>query len=164
MKRISLTQGKFALVDDVDYEWLNQWKWHLHKAKRALYAIRNTQRTTVKMHREILGLKYNDGKQCDHINGNGLDNQKHNLRICSHQENCHNARPNRNASSKYKGVYRRREERIWCARIKYNNKKKSLGYYHDEEKAAQAYDEAAKKLFGKFAWLNFPQKLEVINE
>lgn len=93
MKRILLTQGKYALVDDADFEYLNQWKWCAHKIGSIYYVKRGHNWNKKKkcwneilsMHRVILGLSKGDGICTDHINGNGLDNRHCNLRACTKQ-------------------------------------------------------------------------------
>lgn len=110
MPYIQLTQGKWARVDAKDFDWLNQYKWHV-LSRNKQYAshtgpyISTKRQLTIQMHRMILGLKLHDGKQVDHINGNGLDNRRCNLRICTHSQNHMNRQSHKHSSSKYKGVY-----------------------------------------------------------
>jgi hypothetical protein len=161
LKQISLTQGKFALIDDADYEWLNQWKWHACRWGRTFYARRlyylNRKQNGILMHREILKLKPSNIQETDHIDGNGLNNQRVNLRSCTKGENRFNSKPYRNSSSRFKGVSRHSINQKWRASITKNGKFNSLGCFIDEVDAARAYDEKAKELFGDFARLNFNQ-------
>jgi len=164
MKTIPLTQGKFAIVDDDDFNWLNQWKWYAAKDGLSWYVCRG--RLSIKMHREILGLKKGDGKETDHKNGNGLDNRRCNLRICTRAENVRNMQKDNNCTSKYKGVHWQKGEirkgkqykGKWASQIVYNYKHIYLGLFNNEIDAAFAYDKAAKELFGEFVYLNFPEK------
>lgn len=161
MKQIKLTHGKVALVDDADFDWLNQWKWYAHQHRNTWYASRYFRyvgggKTTIKMHREILGLKIGARGLSDHRDGNGLNNQRSNLRICTAAENSQNRKPKKNTSSKFKGVSWHKGEGKWVVCIQHQKKMMSLGYFKDETKAARAYDKKAKELFGEFAWLNFP--------
>jgi hypothetical protein len=94
---------------------------------------------------------------CDHINRHGLDNRKKNLRNCTKGENNLNQGGERNSASKYKGVYWKKDTKKWAACIKKGGKRKHLGYFDDEAEAAKAYDDAARRLHGQFAGLNFPQ-------
>ena len=154
MKLIPLTQGKFAIVDDEDFEWLNQYKWCAHWDKYNWYAQRRKGRKIVLMHKEILNVP--EGFEPDHINRNGLDNQRHNLRICTHAENCRNRKLNHNNKSGFRGVCWDRKSKKWRASIKYCFKTFCLGFFNSEIEAARAYDCKAKELFGEFAYLKFP--------
>lgn len=157
MKRIPLTQGKFAIVDDELYEWLNQWKWFAQKDKYTYYAGRNVgkwpNQKMIFMHRQILGLKYKDGKQTDHSNSNGLDNRQSNIRICTIAQNNQNRRCWKNV--KLKGVRWYKDIQKWRSRICYKGKFIHLGYFKNEIDAAKAYDKKAKELFGEFVHTNF---------
>lgn len=162
MKTIELTRGKVAIVDDADFEYLNQWNWYASKAKKGFYA-QHTQgifpfKKRVYMHRLIMNAP--DGFDVDHINGNELDNRRSNLRLCNRSENMGNIKKHSDNTSGYKGVYWRTDKNKWCAVIKINYKTKYLGYFVDVKEAARAYDIAAKNYFGKFANLNFPENNE----
>lgn len=152
MKEIPLTQGRVTLVDDDDYEYLSQWKWYFSTEG---YAVRHEEGkgTTILMHREII--KTPRDKQTDHINGNGLDNQKKNLRICTGAENQHNARLRKDNTSGFKGVYFYTDARKWRATISINQTRRVLGTFLNKIDAAIAYDVAAKEYFGEFAKTNF---------
>ena len=105
------------------------------------------------MHREILGLRYGDGKQVDHIDGNGLNNQKSNVRICTRSQNAFN-RKLVSSNSGRKGVTWHKTVGMWEAQIRKDGKNIYLGCFQDKENAATAYDIAAEKMFGEFALLN----------
>lgn len=159
MKSIPLTQGKIALVDDEDYEYLNQWKWQAYRSKNTWYAQRsykiNGRKKSVSMHRLLVSAK--DDKLVDHINGDGLDNRKSNLRICTLTENNHNRRINKDNHSGYKGVYWHARDKRYIAQIKVNGKQIILGRFRDAVDAAKAYDKGAIRHHGSFARLNFPE-------
>ena len=157
-KEIRLTQGKVALVDDVLFGWLNQFKWFFRKdgyVAKSIYNKLTGERKQIRMHREIMN--FPDGMEIDHINGDKLDNRRENLRICTMGQNRANRGLQRNSSSGYKGVYFEEARNKWRAQIEINNRRLHLGYFNNAEKAAFAYDTAAKKYFGEFAKLNFPE-------
>jgi hypothetical protein len=151
MKEIKLTKGKVALVDDDDFERINQHKWHALPAHRTFYAVRNDLSTGVRkyvyMHKEIMNTP--EGMETDHVDIDGLNNQKENLRIATANQNCQNRRPLTVKSSRFKGVSRRGS--AWIARITVNRKLINLGYFRDELRAASAYNCAARAIFGEFA-------------
>lgn len=161
MKEIPLTQGMFAMVDDSDYEELMKYKWYSKYDGNTFYAARNSVRQdkkqkTLRMHRLILGLT--DKKiLCDHINHNGLDNQKCNIRICTRAQNQYNKIP-QGGASRYKGVSWHEKNGKWRADININKEQIYLGLFADELDAARAYDKKAKELFGEYAWLNFKEE------
>jgi len=105
------------------------------------------------MHRFILNAPRH--KLVDHIDGNGLNNRKANLRLCNHSQNAWNRRPNSGCHSKYKGVYWNKDKKKWHATISKSYKRIHLGYFDNEIEAARAYDKKAKEFFGEFAYLNF---------
>ena len=163
MKRIKLTQGKFAIVDDADFEWLNRFKWYAIKDRHTFYAARspydkNTGKQCImQMHRQILELKKYDRAEIDHKNHNELDNQRENIRICNTQQNTFNKLPGKNGTSKYKGVCWHKRDKRWIAGICLNSKLLHIGNFLSEKQAALAYDKKAIELFGDFARLNFPE-------
>jgi hypothetical protein len=161
MKQIPLTQGRFALVDDADFEWLNQWKWCALKKSNTFYAVRGNK--GIRMHRLILGMVPGDRRLADHRNCEGLDNQRHNLRECSHAENSRNARKTSKASSRFKGVTWHSIGKKWQVSIQIDGKNKNLGLYADEIEGAEIYDLAAREIYGEFARLNFPDTEEAFS-
>jgi hypothetical protein len=155
---IPLTQDKFAIVDAEDYEELSKHKWHTNKSHKSEYAARKPGRKHISMHRLLLNAP--PGLLVDHRDGNGLNNRKSNLRLCTHQENTYNQRPRRGGTSRFKGVYWHKTEKKYTARIRKNGKRYSLGYFHDEIEAAVAYGIKAMEFFGEFAYLNFPKLMQ----
>lgn len=152
MKKIPLTQGKFALVDDANLEWLNQWKWYAGKnrASGIFYAKRSAKRGKILMHRAILNAK--PKQEVDHRDGNSLNNCRDNLRFVTAGQNAMN-RHRVVGVSRYKGVSRHRAK--WRACIEKDKKGIHIGYFDLEIEAAKAYDLKAKELFGEFARPNF---------
>lgn len=151
--RVELTQGRFALVDAIDFERLAMHKWHI-TGKRMPYAARWVKEKphSLLMHRLIIDAP--DDMMVDHINGDTLDNRRCNLRLATRAENLRNQKKTR-GSSKYHGVYRVRANRYRAA-IAADGKKYCLGTYLDEIAAAKAYDEASRRLHGVFGVQNFP--------
>ena len=154
-KLIPLTQDKFAIVDAEDYDRLSEHKWHVMKCVRTEYAGSYQDGKYILMHRVLLNAPHH--RIVDHRDGNGLNNRKHNLRLCTHQENLYNQRPRLGGTSRFRGVCWRKTRRKYETKIQKNGKRYSLGYYHDETEAAVVYDIKAMELFGEFAYLNFPK-------
>lgn len=158
MKAVSLTKGKVAFVDDEDFEWLSQWKWQ-YVSKYAMRAFKvNGKVERELMHRKIMNTPA--GMDTDHKNGNKLDNQRKNLRICTRSENEWNKGKTSRNTSGYMGVNWDMHSRKWKAMIKVHRESIYLGLYQDVVQAAKAYDEAAIKYHGEFAYLNFRENLE----
>lgn len=164
-QQIELTQGQIALVDDEDYEMINQYKWcavrYKHKDSTVgFYAIRtryfNSTWERILMHRFILNVK--DKRWIDHKNHNTLDNRKENLRACTISQNQANKRKKDHCTSIYKGVswHKSKFDSKWLAQIGHHNKVYYLGNFDNEIDAAYAYDKAAYEQWGEFANLNFP--------
>jgi len=171
MKKIKLTQDQWALVDDEDYDCLNEHRWCAQKhVTKKFYVVRssprdsNVKRKHIYMHRVITNAP--KGMDVDHINGNPLDNRKDNLRVCTRQQNCMNRRQRSDNKSGYKGVrYMKKNKNMinersnpWRAQIMFNQDQVYLGNYKTEQEAARAYDQKAIELFGEFAQLNFPEE------
>lgn len=159
MIEIPLSQGKVALIDDADYEKVSHHKWSVSfcKTGQKWYARRTIRRDkkqhTIYLHRFILDAPPH--LQVDHINGNGLDNRRANLRLVTVTQNrqCGRSRPNK---TRLKGVCFYKSRQTYQARIVVNGKKICLGYYKTPLEAALAYDAAAIKPHGEYARLNFP--------
>jgi hypothetical protein len=164
-REIALTRGKVAIVDDEDFAFLAQWKWYAHFDGSNWYARRNEtiawgsrathKQRAVTMHRALL--QPPNGTQIDHISGDGLDNRRANLRVCSARGNQCNKRAHRGSSSRFKGVSWAKRQRRWAAGLTLHGRRLHLGYFLEEEAAARAYDSAAKEHHGEFARLNFPE-------
>ena len=160
MKRIDISTKKypntFTLVDDADFEWLNQWKWYASKTHYGGFAaVRGATRINKRayMHRIIMNTPKD--LQIDHKNHDTLDNRKQNLRICTgsqnqHNQNCHKTR----GISQYKGVTWSKKSKKWKAQIRLDSKQYNLGGFENETEAAKTYDNKAKELFGEFARCN----------
>lgn len=160
MKRIPLTRGKFAIVDDEDFDYLNQWKWHADESKRrsgpsAWYAARgfinNGKRVNVRMHQAMAKrLRFPKGAS-DHKNRNGLDNRRHNIRPCNQSQNNGNREKWAACSSRFKGCWWDTKRQKWIVKIMLNGVSHHIGRFKSEHQAGIAYEEAAEILFGEFA-------------
>lgn len=159
MKRIKLTQGKFALVDNIDFEGINQFKWYVNGeyARRKIRVNGNPRirQLACFMHRFILNAP--KGKVVDHVNGNGLDNRRCNLRVVTNRQNAQNIHKIK-SKAKYKGVQKRGNR--WSARITVDGKQIFLGSFGTCQEAVNAYDDAAIEHYREFAATN--KKLRVI--
>lgn len=148
MKEIELTKGYVAIVDDEDYERVNQYKWTLNKQKHTSYAKTRIDNKVIYMHRLIMN---EPNMKVDHIDCNGLNNQKDNLRLATNSQNSSNKSGlNKNNTSGYRGVRWRKDRNKWSAEITYNKQKIALGHYTDIKEAARAYNAKARELFGEF--------------
>lgn len=156
MKEIKLLKGLVALVDDEDFERINAFKWSFHKEGRSEYAVSSikieNKYKQFRMHRMILSIS--DPKVfVDHIDGNGLNNTKANLRLATHKQNSRNySKLFSTNTSGFRGVRfdKRQKTKPWKCTIKFENKNVHLGYFISAEEAAKAFDKAAKELFGEF--------------
>jgi hypothetical protein len=159
-KCIYLTRGRVAVIDDEDLPLVSQYKWQAitpDKDEKYFYAQgylkgEGKRGKRIRMHRLILGAQ--EGVLVDHKDGDGLNNTRANLRLSTHVTNGQNRRPDK--GKKFKGAFYNRTECKWESRIQVNKKRIRLGYFKSQEEALRAYDEAAKRFFGEFAWLNFP--------
>ena len=160
MKEIPLTQGYVALVDDCDYERVSAHKWHAEPVPRLSGICVYAQRTfrlegktcAIRLHRFLICPP--PGLVVDHKNGDGLNNVRDNLRICSRSQNQWN-RKQQNGKSQYKGVYLDLRNGKWVSQISAHGQRKHLGCFCAEIDAAREYDKAAVEIFGAFAQLNF---------
>lgn len=156
-KEIPLTHGKIAIVDAADYEYLNQWKWGATRPYRVWYAVRYIGKKgrggfPLRMHREILSVS-SPAQTIDHVNGDGLDNRRCNLRLASTRQNCYNVGARKDNKSGQKGVTWHKASRKWRAQIAVPGKIKHLGTFAEKAEAIKAYQLAAREVHGEFAKL-----------
>lgn len=162
---IPLTNGKTCLIDESDYEMVSQYTWRELKVRRRSYATAyagysNGQPKIIYMHRLITNPE--EGMVVDHINHNGLDNRRDNLRVCTQSQNiCNHNRKRSNSNSGYVGVSKK--PRGYQAHITIRGRYINVGFFQDAEEAARARDEAAIKYHGEFAYLNFPDDTPPLN-
>ena len=153
MKKIKLTQGKCALVSDIDYTYLNQWKWYYHRGYARRTDRSGKQPRTILMHRIVLEriLAQSNFTHTDHRDLDGLNNQRRNLRPATQQQNGQNRGKQKNNTSGYKGVSWYPRDQQWVAKIRVNQRLLHLGYFTNKGDAAKAYNRAEKKYCGKFS-------------
>lgn len=151
---IQLTQGQTTIIDDSDYPKVSKYKWCANKLGGKFYAVSNSAGKTILMHRIVIDAP--SMTEVDHINGNALDNRRSNLRLASHKENSQNRSFLKRNTSGYTGVFLEKKTNRWNAQIKIGYRHIHLGVFAEKEDAARAYDKAAKKHYGEFARLNFP--------
>ncbi|MEM5811007.1 MAG: hypothetical protein QXP66_03845 [Candidatus Aenigmatarchaeota archaeon] len=160
MKKINLIgklgKGKFALIDDLDYEKVNKHNWYLLKTKNTNYAYTKINRKTILMHRLILNIIDNKEKLVDHINFNGLDNRRKNIRICNRSQNAVYRKICKRNKSGYKGVVfeKRSKKNPWVVYYRYKGKSYNGGCYKTKEEAAKVYNKIVKNLHKDFAYFN----------
>lgn len=154
-KLIKLTKGKYAIVDDEDFEFLNKYKWcaGVNRAGGVFYAKSHVNGRMQSMHRLLLGVT-DRWVLVDHINHDTLDNRRSNLRIATQKQNNQNRKSVPNSTSKYRGVSWYNRDKRWVAKIGNGENQKTLGWFKDEILAALAYNKAALERYGEFANLN----------
>lgn len=154
---IPLTRNKVALVDRADFEWLSRYKWCAMKMGKNYYACRGEKGRKILMHREIMQAP--KGMVVDHKKFNTLDNRRKHLRVCTQAQNRYNSRPRPNKSG-FTGVYPQGDR--WYGVVEYRGKQHYAGTFDRPIDAARARDCLARKFFGEFAWLNFPDEGRVV--
>jgi len=153
---IPLTQNFFARVDPEDYAARVRHKWSAARGGRTVYAVRCEAGVQLRMHRVIINAPPH--LVCDHINHDGSNNTKANLRLCTRAQNARNERRRTGGTSRFKGVSWHKRDRKWHARIYHKGRCHHLGAFDSEYAAGRAYDRAAIALYGPFASLNFPRR------
>jgi hypothetical protein len=154
---IPLTRNKVAIVDLEDFAWLSRFKWYAAKAGDRFYACRREKGRTLLMHREIMQAP--DGMIVDHKKDPSLNNRRRNLRVCTHAQNSYNRRRHDNKSG-FKGVFPKGDK--WYGVVGHKGKQHRTETLPDPVEAARARDRLAIKLFGEYAWLNFPDEIRVV--
>lgn len=154
---VFLGNGLVAYIDPEDVALVSGRFWHAIKSRRSHYARCSAPKGTPKTLMHVLIMGTRDGFQIDHKNGNGLDNRRENLRWATSAQNMQNARIRPNKQSGLRGVRRGTRAQKWSAAIRANGTRHHLGSFVTSEEAARVYDEAAKRLHGEFAQLNFPE-------
>jgi hypothetical protein len=147
---IPLSMDQVALIDKEDFDKIKDYGWYAHfdKVGKTFYAITRTHGTNIIMHRLILNAP--DSLVIDHADHNGLNNRKSNIRVCSQSQNCMNKKVQSNNTSGYRGVSFHKTKNKYQATIMVNRKQVYLGTFNTALEASEAYQIAAKKLFGKF--------------
>lgn len=153
INRITTRCGLVILVDEIDIDLVSPHKWYANKFPHTTYATASINGATVYLHRFLL--RPEKGIEVDHINHDGLDNRRSNLRLCTRSQNMANSRVVAKSTG-FRGAYADPKNYRFRAEIRANGKRIRLGSFRTAESAAKAYDEAAARLFGEFAQLNFP--------
>lgn len=144
-------------MDDEDFEKVSSFRWHARSrkgGKNRFYAAGRAKQDREKVYMHRIVMSPPPGKDVDHINGDGLDNRRENLRVCTRSENLRNRGKQANNTTGYKGVHFFKAARLFTASVQYDGKSFHLGYFKTALEAAKAYDEAARKIHGEFAQLN----------
>ncbi len=158
-KYMNLSQGQRTLVDDDTFEKVGHLKWYAsfegggkwYAARRIWFGKDAQPKSRIqKLHRLIMGLDYGDKTNVDHINGDGFDNRKENLRACAHSDNQKNRTKQRDNKSGFKGVSWSKEKKMWAAQISYGGKHYAIGRFHDPAIAALCYDLVSAREHGEF--------------
>jgi len=147
MKKIKLTKGKVAIVDDIDFELLSRYKWHVSYNKGLWYA--KTGKRGPLMHRLLMSPA--NGFIVDHVDGNGLNNVRSNLRVCTQAQNSRNRKIHKNSKSRVKGVTWREDRQKWRVRIGLDYRSIGLGHYNSKEEAVEAYKNGCQQYHKEFA-------------
>ena len=164
LRKIPLGEGKFTIVEPVDFYQVNRFNWCAKENGPRTYAVRlvddSHNRTKIlSMHREIMGAPA--GMLVDHRNRDTLDNRRENLRLATHSQNQFNkGKTTRKTTSRFIGVFFEKYSGRWVARTTVEGKRIWLGRFDSEIEAARVYDEAAKKYHGEFAQLNFSESAD----
>lgn len=160
--KVPLSRGKVALIDPEDAARVLRHRWTASYGKAGWKAYFshsiNGKTHSVYLHQLVMG--HRKGLMIDHRNGNGLDCRKRNLRFCTNSQNSQNRRRKKNNQTGYKGIFLIKETGMWVAEIVVNGVRHRLGRYRSSEEAAHVYDDAARRLHGDFAALNFPRRGE----
>lgn len=159
---IPLTQGEIAIIDSEDFHIVSGYRWHVSKYKNVQYALsakwNKGNPSTILMHRLVMNLKRYDGLMIDHINMNGLDNRKINLRFTDFSLNAHHCKLLSSNTTGFRGIAWNNIRCAWQATIRVYGKRYFLGYYSSKRNAALAYDAAALRYKKDHATLNFPER------
>ena len=162
---IAIYPDKIIKVSDKDYSLVSPYNWQVYNAKRSeniFYAQSTIKGRSTRMHRLIRGLKFGDGKKIDHRDGNGLNNQRHNIRFTNSIKNGVNSFANKGSTSK--GVSFDKRSKKWRAQTNIGKgikkRMKTIGYYNTKKEAMLAYDDYARNLYGSIPRFNFPRKGE----
>lgn len=163
MKKIPLTRGKVAVIDDKDYVYVEPFKWCAMPNGTTWYAITNVRcpdgkQRQVRMHRLLMGVKRRDGMEVDHVNHNGLDNRRNNLRVCTHQQNMCNGKAKR-GKSRFRGLSWDASRQWWRVSLRVYGRDRYVGIYKDEMQAALGYDLAALRTHKEYACCNLMDNL-----